>query len=121
VIAIGYVTNRPGAKPHLMVDGVANCPAVRGRRAIRDTYTLTADQAPLVCLRCRPAVLAEAQAQLTTAEGSSVVARVAPSRITRLAALVEALHTGRERAALAAARERFRADYDLTAGLALAA
>lgn len=97
---------------------------VRGRCAIRDPKPLTVDNAPMVCKRCRPALLAAAEMDEMDANQMAGLTTTIAKRewMVATAALVNALRTPAERAAEVAAREAFAARfYAIRADLAPAA
>lgn len=112
-VEVGRVTGRKNARLHLMLDGRADCPTVRGRHATgKGARPVRADDATKLCLRCRPAIIAAVDAEQARAAGSSVVARINPGLPYRLAALADALRTDADRAADQRASDAFRAQFN---------
>lgn len=113
-IQVGRVTLRKGAKLHYCQDGRAVCPVAQGRHAIGEgAKPLAVDNAPLVCKRCRPALLAAAELAETDANmRAGISTTIRPNEVAdACAALVDALRTPAERAAVELAREAFAARF----------
>jgi hypothetical protein len=109
---VGQVSRRKGARLHYLIDGVADCPRVRGRHAIHTT-AVTADNAPLVCRCCRKSVLAAAElAEMDLRMRCTAGTRPESQGPANAAGLlVDALRTAAEKAAELAAREAFAAKF----------
>lgn len=109
-VEMGYVTHRKGARLHLAVDGHSYCPS--GGRVIISSRMLRADDAPLVCKRCRAAVSTRtsvvlAQRQMMASPGRSLAGvRGNLGIIAAAERLIDALRTPAEVAEI----ERMRAD-----------
>ncbi|HWB36107.1 MAG TPA: hypothetical protein VHA75_08790 [Rugosimonospora sp.] len=111
-VQLGRVTDRPGARLHA-VDVTSTCPYQR-RGFLGTSVALTADNAPLVCKRCRPALHAAAETaevEANRAWGISTTLR-GRERAAEAAAVVRLLESPAQRLARRRSDEAFRRQFD---------
>lgn len=80
MVKVGKVSRRTGARYHLALHGLAYCGAGTGR-TIGAGVDITADHAPLICLRCAAAIRRHLDdAQQTAAMSPATADRIADAR-----------------------------------------